>query len=81
MTDAIDMFLAESILDIEAEIRNQYSYWRSLLGHTNRLAVTSQHLIVIHWENEVESYTALLFVRNLATVQASILVHEARLIA
>ncbi len=81
MTGDIEGFLAESVHDVKAEIRNKYSDWRSLLGHVNRLAVANQHLIVIHRDNEVESYAALLFIRTLATIQASILVLEAGLIA
>jgi hypothetical protein len=81
MTEDIDGFLAESLDHVRAVVREKYADWRSLLGHVNRLAVANQHLIVIHRDNAVEWHAALLFARTLATIQASILVLEAGLIA
>lgn len=81
MAEDIDGFLAESLDDIRAVVREKYADWRSLLGHVNRLAVANQHLIVIHQDNDVESHAAVLFARTLATIQASILVLECGLVA
>lgn len=78
----IDGLLAESLRDeIRAVVREKYAEWRGLLGQVNRLAVANQHAIQIHPDNEVEWHAALLFIRTLASIQASILLLEAGFIS
>lgn len=79
----IDGLLTESLRDeIRAVVREKYAEWRDLLDHVNRLAVAAnQHSIQIHRDNKVEGYAALLFMRTLASIQASILLLEAGFIS
>jgi hypothetical protein len=76
-----DGFLAEPLPDIRAVVRKKYGDWRDLLDRANRLAVANQHSIVVHQNNNVERYAAVLFIRTLTTVQASVLLLEKGLLS
>lgn len=76
MSDAVDGFLAGSIEHVRSHVRDEYAAWLGLLMRVNRLAVKNQHAIVIHKDNIVERYSAVLFARTLSTTQASVLLLE-----
>lgn len=80
MSQAEDGFLTESLDYVRAVVRQKYTDLRSLLSRVNRLAVANQHSITIHTDNNVERYSAALFARTLATIQAGIILLETGLV-
>ena len=80
MSEVEEGFLAEPFEHVRIQVREKYAAWRDLLRRVNRLAVKNQHEVVIHTDDNVERYAAVLFARTLSTTQASTLLLDVGLV-
>lgn len=71
-----DGFLSPEQAETVIIVRQRYQLWRDLVLEVNRIAVRCQHELIVHTENTLEVYGAVLFARTISTVQASVILLE-----
>ena len=74
-------FLAENLSEVRLIVRDRYAKPLKVIHEINRQSVATQHLIVIHRDNRVELFMAVLFARTLASTQAAVILLEHGLVA
>jgi hypothetical protein len=73
-------FLSEVAEQVPAEVRARYSDWRAVLLRTTEHAVSVQHDLVVHVEDQREVFAAALFARLISSCQAAVLLLERGLV-
>lgn len=74
-------FLSEAAEDVRIEVLARYADWRAVLLRATELAVSVQHELIVHVDDEREVFAAALFARLLASCQAAVVLLERGLVA
>ena len=74
-------FLSGAAEGVRDEVRARYSEWRTVLLRTTEHAVSVQHELVVHVDDQREVFAAALFARLIASCQAAVILLERGLVA